>query len=188
MSGTSGALRRALDALYLWAGYAAGVFLVTIFVLMIVMSAGREVGVNVPAGDDFTAWSMVAMAFLGMAHTFKRGEMIRVGLLTERLKGRAKWLAELFSLVVALLFVGYFFRHVAQMAHDSWRFNDLAQGVVAFPLWIPQTVMATGLGILLIAVLDEVVRVLGGQKPSYEKEPPRTTEELIERVAEGGGV
>lgn len=181
-------MRRALDALYLWAGYAGGIFLVIIFLLMITMSAGREVGVNVPAGDDFTAWSMVSMAFLGLAHTFKRGEMIRVGLLTERLTGRAKWLAELFSLGVAFVFVGFFARYVVQMAYDSWRLNDLAQGVVAFPLWIPQAVMASGLGILLVAVLDEIIRVLGGQRPTYEREPPKTAEELIERVAEGGGV
>ena len=44
---------------------------------------------------------MAAMAFLGLAHTFKRGEMIRVGLLMERLHGRAKQVAEIVALAVA---------------------------------------------------------------------------------------
>ena len=77
--------RRLLDGLYLGAGYAAGTFLVVIFALMMLLSVGREINFNVPSGDDFTGWALVAMAFLGLAHTFKRGEMIRVGLLIERL-------------------------------------------------------------------------------------------------------
>lgn len=87
-------IRIFLDRLYLFAGYAAGVFLVLVFAIMMVMSLGRQVGLNIPAGDDFASWCMAAMAFLGLAHTSKRGEMIRVGLLLERLSGRTKQVAE----------------------------------------------------------------------------------------------
>ena len=61
-------LRRALDALYLFAGYAAGAFLVMIFAIMMVMSVGRQFSLNIPAGDDIASWCMAAMAFLGLAH------------------------------------------------------------------------------------------------------------------------
>ncbi|MGQ3028202.1 MAG: TRAP transporter small permease subunit, partial [Ferrovibrionaceae bacterium] len=80
-------LRSTLDRNYLVSGCLAGAFLVAIFLLMMVMSLGREVGLNVPAGDDFVAWCMAASAFLGLAHTFKSGEMIRVGLLIDRFSG-----------------------------------------------------------------------------------------------------
>ena len=33
---------------------------------------------------------------------------------------------------------------------------------------------------------DELVRVIRGLKPTYEKEPPRTAEEVIERAASSG--
>jgi TRAP-type C4-dicarboxylate transport system permease small subunit len=181
-------LRRILDGLYLGAGYLAGVFLVLIFVLMMALSLGRQVGLNVPAGDDFAAWSMVAMAFLGLAHTFRRGEMIRVGLVLERLSGRPRHVFEALSLAVALAFTAYFARHALQMTYDSWRFNDMSQGVVAVPLWFPQLGYSGGLVILAIAVLDELVHVLRGNKPSYDKEPPTSPEEFVARVAEGGGV
>lgn len=49
-----------LDRLYLFAGYAAGGFLLAIFVLMMLLSAGRPVGLNIPAGDDLVSWCMVA--------------------------------------------------------------------------------------------------------------------------------
>lgn len=177
-----------LDRVYLWSGYLAGAFLVAIFALMVVMSAGREVSFNVPAGDDFAAFSMAALAFLGLAHTFKNGEMIRVGFLIERLGARTRHAVEIFCLSVGLVFIGFFTRHAFSLAHDSWKLNDMSSGVIAIPLWIPQTGMFLGLLILAIAMLDELIIVLSGRKPSYEKEPPKTAEELIERVAQGGGV
>ena len=83
-------IRLFLDRLYLFSGYLAGLFLIAIFVLMMLLSAGRPLGINIPAGDDFVAWCMAATAFLGLAHTFRHGEMIRVGLLIDRLRDRAK--------------------------------------------------------------------------------------------------
>lgn len=181
-------MRSLLDALYRLSGYAAGAFLFLIFLLMMILSVGREINLNVPSGDDFTAWSLVAMAFLGLAHTFKQGEMIRVGLLLDRLSGRGKQIAEVISLAIAAGFVGYFTFQAARLAYDSWRFFDMSQGVIIVPLWIPQMGMVSGLAILLIAILDELGVVLQGRRPTYEKEPAATPEELIERIASGGGV
>ena len=64
-------------------------FLIVIFLLMMALSLGRQVGLNIPSGDDFAAWCMAAMAFLGLAHTFRSGEIIRVGLLLDRFAGRS---------------------------------------------------------------------------------------------------
>jgi len=181
-------LRRALDALYLFAGYAAGAFLVLIFAIMMVMSVGRQFSLNIPAGDDIASWCMAAMAFLGLAHTFKRGEMIRVGLLLERLHGRTKQVAETAALTVATGFILYYTRHAVQMTYDSYRFNDMAQGVLAVPLWIPQLGFTGGLVILAIALLDEMVNVISGNRPSYERSNPNETpDEFLERISQGGG-
>jgi hypothetical protein len=38
---------------------------------------------------------------------------------------------------------------------------------VPIPLWIPKIAVPTGAGLLLIAILDELVIVWGGAKPSY---------------------
>src|SRR5262245_49110120 len=130
-------IRTVLDRLYLYAGYAAGGFMVLIFVLMMLLSAGRPIGINLPAGDDFVAWSMAAMAFLGLAHTFRSGEMIRVGLLIDRFEGRTRHAIEIVALVIGTGFVGFFAWHAVCMNYDSWRFHDMSQGVIAVPLWIP---------------------------------------------------
>ena len=108
-------IRTFLDGLYLVAGYLAGVFLLIIFLLMMGLSLGRGIGINIPAGDDLASWSMAAMAFLGLAHTFRSGEMIRVGLITDRLRGRRRGWFEIFSLVIGVGFVGFFAWHAVQL-------------------------------------------------------------------------
>lgn len=179
-------IRRVLDGLYLGAGYLAGVFLIVIFVLMLGLSLGREISLNIPAGDDFASWCMAAMAFLGLAHTFKSGEMIRVGLLIDRFRGRKRRYFEIFSLTLGVGFVGFFAWHAVRMTYDSWRFNDISQGVVAVPLWIPQLGYSAGLAILFVAFVDELVHVASGHEPRYEKPPPTSAEEVVERAIQSG--
>ena len=100
-------LRVMLDRLYLFAGFAAGGFMLAIFVLMMALSAGRPVGLNIPAADDFVSWCMAAMAFLGLA-------------------------------------------------------------------------------ILFIAFVDELIHVLMGNLPRYEKPKPQTADEVVERAVQSG--
>jgi TRAP-type C4-dicarboxylate transport system permease small subunit len=179
-------IRTLLDGLYRLSGYLAGLFLIVIFGLMMALSVGRTIGVNVPAGDDFASWSMAAMAFLGLAHTFRSGEMIRVGLLIDRLSGRTRWAFEVAALILGFGFIGFFAWNAARFTYDSYRFNDMAQGVLAVPLWIPQLGYSGGLAILAIAFLDELVHVLRGGVPRYEKPPPASAEEVVERAIQSG--
>ena len=123
-------MRVFLDRLYLFAGFAAGGFLLLIFILMMLLSLGRPLGINIPAGDDLVAWCMAAMSFLGLAHTFRSGEMIRVGLLIDLIEGRRRWYFEIFALVIGTGFIAFFAWHAARMTWDSWRFHDMAQGVL----------------------------------------------------------
>ena len=98
-------MRVFLDRLYLFSGYLAGAFMLAIFVLMMVLSAGRPIGLNIPAADDFVSWCMAAMAFLGLAHTFRSGEMIRVGLLIDKLPDKSRHYVEIVCLIVGIGFI-----------------------------------------------------------------------------------
>src|SRR3954447_16784433 len=100
LGGRPSMIRTCLDRLYLYSGYLAGLFLIAIFVLMMVLSAGRPLGINIPAGDDFISWCMAATAFLGLAHPLKHGEMSRVGLRVDRLSGNTRHYVEIAALVV----------------------------------------------------------------------------------------
>jgi ABC-type spermidine/putrescine transport system permease subunit II len=82
--------------------------------------------------------------------------------------------------------IGFFAWHALRMTYDSYRFNDMAQGVLAVPLWIPQLGYSVGLTILAAAFADELIHVLRGHVPRYEKPPPATPEEIVDRAAESG--
>ncbi len=179
-------LRKGLDGLYLASGWLAGFFLVAIFLIMLALSAGRPLGIDVPAGDDFASWCMAASAFLGLAHTFRSGEMIRVGLLVERFSGRKRRWLEIVSLTTALIAIGYFAWYAVDMTWTSYEFNDLSQGVIAVPLWIPQIGYSGGVVILAIAFADELAHVVFGGSPRYIKPEPETAEEVVERAIQSG--
>ena len=171
-------MRRFLDRLYLGAGALAAVLLAAICVLMLAQSAGREMGLQIRGADDLTAWLCAASAFLPLAHTFKSGELIRVGLLLEKLPEDRRRALEIFSLVCAALVAGYMTWAVAGFVYESWKFKELAQGLLVIPIWIPQLSFLAGVAILFIAIVDELVVVLRGRKPNY-----RIAEE--ERFARG---
>ena len=66
------------------------------------------------------------------------------------------------------MFVAYLVWAAAQFVYESWDFHDMANGMIAIPLWIPQSSFVLGALLLLVAVVDELVTVLKGGRPAYE--------------------
>jgi TRAP-type C4-dicarboxylate transport system permease small subunit len=161
-------LRRFLDRLYAASGLAAALCLLGIFLVMLAQSFGREGGVFVRGADDIVAWLCAATAFLALGHTFRHGELVRVGLWLDMLGTRGRWLAELFALGVTCAFVAYMLWAVARFVYDSWQFKEVAQGLIKVPIWIPQLCFLVGVIIFFVAVLDELLRVLRKEKPTYQ--------------------
>ena len=97
-------MRRVLDFLYDAAGYLAAFFVFALFAVMIGASVMRELGFATGGSDDIVSWLCAAAAFFGMAHTFKRGDFVRVTLLLESLGPRARHAFEVVSLAIAAVF------------------------------------------------------------------------------------
>ena len=161
-------MRVALDRLYAASGVAAAVCLAGICVLMLAQAFAREAGILIRGADDISAWLCAASAFLALGHTFRKGELIRVGLLVERLGVVARCRMEIVALLLATLCTGYMTWAIVSFVFESWKFNEVAQGLIKIPIWIPQSAVALGVVIFLIAVLDELVAVLRGGKPAYQ--------------------
>lgn len=162
-------MRRFLDRLYSASGAFAAVCLAGICVLMLAQAAGREFGLLIRGADDITAWLCAASAFFALGHTFRHGELVRVGLLLDALKPRARRVAEIVALLITLLFVGYMAWAVCKFVYESWKFKEVAQGLIQIPIWIPQLAFALGVLIFLVAVLDELALVLQNRKPAYQQ-------------------
>ena len=135
---------------------------------MLAQAFGREAGFLVRGADDIVAWLCAASAFFALGHTFRHGELVRVGLLVNRLPARGRWIAELFSLGITSVFVAYMLWAVSRFVYESWQFNEVAQGLIKLPIWIPQMTFLLGVLIFFAAVLDELFLVLRKEKPSYQ--------------------
>ena len=163
-------LRRALDRLYLASGALGAFFIVLIGVLMIAQSILRELNVRTGAINDVVAWFCAAAAFFTMAHAFKHGDFVRVTLLLESTSDRTRRALEIMALAIGSLAVGYLAWWACKFTYESWEFNDIAQGLLPLPLWIPQLSFALGSVLLWVAMLDELILVLRGQVPTYVRE------------------
>jgi TRAP-type C4-dicarboxylate transport system permease small subunit len=160
-------MRRALDRLYDAAGALAACFVLLILVLMIGQSLLREFGVRTGAVNDVVSWCCAAASFFAMAHAFKHGDFVRVTLLLDTLSAPVRRMLELAALGIASVAVGYLAWWACRFTYDSWRFNELAQGLLPIPIWIPQSSFALGALLLFVAVVDELVLVLRGARPTY---------------------
>ena len=161
-------MRRFLDRLYAASGALAAVCLAAIAAVMLAQAGMREFGLLFRGADDIVAWLCAASAFLALGHTFRRGELVRIGLLVDHLPPRVRRPLALGALGVTLAFVGYMAYAVVRFVFESWQFNELAQGLIQIPIWIPQMSFVLGALILLIAVLDEFVVLVRGGTPAYE--------------------
>ena len=153
-------MRRALDLVYDAAGYLAAFFLVGVLLMVLASVAGRLLGFQLRGSDAYAGYCMAASSFLALAHTLKRGEHIRVMLLLERFGGRFRWPLDLWSHVAGSFFCAVLAVYSVRLAWQSWKFNDVSQGNDATPLWLPQITMALGAIVLLIAMVDDTVRLI----------------------------
>ena len=161
-------MRRFLDRLYAASGALAAACLAGIAVMMLAQAAMREAGLLLRGADDIVSWLCAATAFLALGHTFRRGELVRVGLLIEHLPPGPRRLCALGALGLTVLFCGYMAYAATRFVYNSWRFEEVAQGLIQIPIWIPQLSFVAGAVILFIAVLDEFVALARGGVPAYQ--------------------
>jgi TRAP-type C4-dicarboxylate transport system permease small subunit len=177
-------MRRFLDRLYAASGALAALCLASICVLMLAQAGLREFGVLIRGADDISAWLCAAAAFLALGYTFRHGELVRVGLFIDWLSAGKRRFAELVALSITALFAGYIAWAVARFVYESWKFKEVAQGLLKVPIWIPQLCFVLGVVIFLVAVVDELVLVIRKEKPSYQRaeEERRATKDFSEMV------
>jgi TRAP-type C4-dicarboxylate transport system permease small subunit len=170
--------RRLLDGACRGAAWLAACLVLAIFVLMIAQSAFRGLGWSTGGVNDVVGWLTAGAASLAMAHSFRSGDFVRVGLLFERLAPGPRRALELVALTIGAGASGYLALWAAAYVAESWRLHDMPTGQAVVPLWIPQSSLALGAALLLLAVLADLVTVLRGGAPSYERA-------LAERHARG---
>ncbi|HSM21603.1 MAG TPA: TRAP transporter small permease subunit, partial [Rubrivivax sp.] len=62
--------------------------------------------------------------------------------------------------VVGLALAAYLAWFCIAFVLESWRFDEVAQGLVPVPMWLPQLPMALGSALLVVAFAERLVCVL----------------------------
>lgn len=153
-------MRRVLDRAYDACLALAGVFLLGIFALMVLEPVFRWFGSYITGANELVGWFCAASGFLALPATFHRGEMIRVGLLVDRLPPAARKPVLLACLAIGFVFVSYMVWAVGSYLWSGWRADEVTQGMLVIPVWVPQVSFLVGAAMLWVAVVDQSVQAL----------------------------
>ena len=167
-------MRRAFDALYDAAAYLAALLLIGTLVSILLGIFGRLFDFQVRGSDAYAGYLMAGSGFLALAHTLKRGEHIRVTVVSRLLKGHARKLLELIALGIAVLLAIALAWFSARLVWLSYTLHDISTGNDATPLWLPEMGMAVGAVIFALAVIDEFQLELRGRRvePKHDDVEP----------------
>ncbi|MBM1690601.1 TRAP transporter small permease [Sulfitobacter geojensis] len=153
-------LRRVLDLLYSAAGVIAALCLIAILSLIVAQMIARWTGEIFRGAPDYAGYAMAAASFFAFASALNRGAHIRVSVLLNAVSPRFKYALEIWCFALASAIAWYFTYYAYWFVYWSWKFNEVSQGQDASLLWIPQSVMVIGGGLLAIALTDNLIHVL----------------------------
>jgi TRAP-type C4-dicarboxylate transport system permease small subunit len=153
-------MRRFLDWLYRAGGMVAVVLLVALVLVVLAQICGRLIGVVVPGAIQAAGYLMAATIFLALAYTQAAAEHIRVSLVIEHVGPRLHWCLEIWCLACGACLAGYYGFYSAQLAWESWLFDDRSDGLLAIPTCIPQAAMALGIVLFCVRLVDELFQLV----------------------------
>jgi TRAP-type C4-dicarboxylate transport system permease small subunit len=185
-------MRNILDRLYAVTLWASALCLVAIACLVGAQLAMRLVDgtlalLHLPRTDfvilslaEICGYLLAAASFLALAGTLKAGAHIRVTMALSFMSEPARRYAEIWAFGFSVAACGYMTYQLANFAWVSLRFHEVSNGVIRVPLAYPQAAMALGALVLTISLIDELVIVVSGNRPTF-----RAAEDAITLGKEG---
>ncbi|AOW11503.1 hypothetical protein LPB72_22415 [Hydrogenophaga crassostreae] len=153
------ALTAILDRLARASGAAAAASLAAIALIIGAQIVARLLGQQIPAADDFAGWAMAASAFLALPYALRNGDHIRVTLIAQMLPKSWHRGLDIVATAIGVGLACWGAWSVVRFVLDSWEFDEVAQGMLAVPLWIPQLSMAVGMVLFALMMADRLLRV-----------------------------
>lgn len=138
-------------------GVLAALFLCLIAIIVTGQIVVRAFGGIIPSSDDYAAWAMASSIFFALPYAMLHGDHIRVSLVIQLMPKRFHKAYELVATTLALLLSAWCSKQAVTFVYDSFAYNELAQGMVPVPIWIPQIGMPIGLCMLTLMFARRLV-------------------------------
>lgn len=162
-------MRKSLDRLYAVSGAVAAFSLCMIMLIVFgqvvlntidfiaLHTVGKSMGLLIPSYAQFSGYALGFTTFLSLGLGFRKAAHIRVTLIEAALNPKARRVSLTVVAVLGVALAGLISYSLVELAWQSWQWGDTASGLVRVPLWVPQSVMALGAVIFLIAAIDTLV-------------------------------
>lgn len=128
----------------------------------------RSLGAPTIWGAEVSIYLMLALAFLGIGHTWAEDGHFRVTLLVGRLGRPAQLAIEFVTTLLALVFSMIFAYGAFNLASFSFQLNFTTPTALKIPVGILYTVVFIGGLSLVIALIQDLIRILRGRlRPAH---------------------
>jgi TRAP-type C4-dicarboxylate transport system permease small subunit len=155
---------RIAEALFTICRWLAGLALIlTIIVVTAEIIMRNYFGQSLQLSEEYGAYLLVAMMFLGFADSYRAGALMRIEVVYDAFSPRARAVVDLIYDVLAFFAVGILAWFGLRMVISSINRGSQAPTLIETPLWIPQLSIPIGLSVLLAAlaltIADDVARL-----------------------------
>ncbi|MEM5474329.1 TRAP transporter small permease [Hoeflea sp. AS60] len=166
-------MRKLLDGIYDVSGLISALLIAGICLLvttqvmlnLITKTGLTDMNLTIPSYADFAGYMLAASSFLALAYTLVRGGHIRVNLVLRVLPAKLRLAAEVVAHMLGAGVAGYATFYMYRLTLESYEFGDMSSGIVAIPLYIPQSTLLTGLVVLTVAMIDLTVQIIRSGEP-----------------------
>ncbi|MBQ0833154.1 TRAP transporter small permease [Marinobacter sp.] len=111
---------------------------------------------------DLALLCQIWASCLGASWLLQHQALIRIDMLIGRFGPRLRIIAELWSLLIIALFSAWVTWYGAQVVIDAVAINAASASMLGLPMWITQSAIPLGFGLLFIQCLTEAALVLTG--------------------------
>ena len=152
---------RIVDSIVLVCGYLSG-WLVVGMMLLILVEVFMRYGLNQPPmiADEFGAYLVVVVVFLGVGYTWKEKGHVRITALVGSLPQKVSSWIRLIALVLALVFSIMLTQASYSYLAFSFKINMASLTVHRFPLQGPQMTIPIGYTLLCLLIIMEIAKAI----------------------------
>lgn len=152
-----------VDRLSDWLAWLSAVALGLMTVLILLeITLWNTFKVTTLVADEYSAYGLAAIIFLGAGYTLKEGGHIKINLVVNLLPPRLRALVTTLATAVSTAFMAYLCWYLGRMVAATHRYASTSGTLTNTPLWIPQAIMLFGALVFCLQLLAETVKAARG--------------------------
>ncbi len=152
-------LASVIDRIAYLGGYLSG-WLVPLMMMLVVVDVFMRYVMHRPLmiSDEFSAYLLVALSFLGLAYTWREGGHVRIEVLVSHFRGRLYDWVRFLGLILTLFFMIELDRAAYKMIVYALNMNLRSSTWLMFPLFWPQLTIFIGFVLLSLLLVIDIFR------------------------------